>query len=102
MGLQLEDLMNSVEKLAIHLFKSEEGETASWYKAPPIDKAEFLLEAQVIYDIIVPEGYLLVEVGRLKRLVIAGRKLRHFCRSIIGYGGNVPESEDLTDEDLKL
>jgi hypothetical protein len=44
--------------------------------------------------------YVAIKRDRAERLITASTKLRDFSRSIVGYGGSVPASEALTDEDL--
>jgi hypothetical protein len=44
--------------------------------------------------------YVAIKRDRAERLIAASTKLREFSRSIVGYGGSVPASEALTDDDI--
>lgn len=58
--------------------------------------------AWCVFEAIHDSGYEVVERDRYNRLVAAACKLRKFSRSIVGYGGSVPESEALQDDDLVM
>lgn len=73
----------------------------SWAELPQGERQEWMALGDSIRLRIVPDGFLVVPRDRVGRWIAAASKLRRFARSVVAFGGSVPEAEALTDADVE-